>query len=176
MGFLFSGIFWGAFLILVGVVMILNMIFGIRIPMFRILFALFLICWGISMLTGIDLRGHSRNTAVFEQKDIAADGSHNGYSVVLSKSTVDLSAIKLGDGVKRVRVSTVFGASTVLIDPTVPAKIHISSAFASAKLPDGNVISFGDYTYTTQSLKPDTKAYLLVEASTVFGEMQIITR
>jgi predicted membrane protein len=176
MGFLFSGVFWGVFLILIGVVMILNMVFGIRIPVFRILFALFLIFWGISMLTGINFRGHGRNSAVFERKDIAADGTHNDYSVVFGKSTVDLSAIKLEDGVKRVQVSTVFGASTVLIDKAVPARIRLSSAFASARLPDGNVISFGDYSYATESLKPDTKAYLLIEASTVFGEMQIIAK
>jgi predicted membrane protein len=176
MGFLFSGMFWGVFLILIGVVMILNMIFGIRIPVFRILFALFLIFWGISMLTGINFRGHGRNTAVFERKDIAADGTHNDYSVVFGKSTVDLSSVKLEDAVKRVRVSTVFGGSTVLIDKAMPVRIRISSAFAGARLPDGNVISFGDYTYMTDSLKPDTKAYLLVEASTVFGEMEIIAK
>lgn len=176
MGFIFTGAFWGVFLIVVGVVLILNMIFGIRIPVIRILFALFLIFWGVSLLTGINFRGHGRNNAVFEEKDIAADGTHNEYSVVFGSSNVDLTGIRPGDAVKKIEISTVFGSSVVTIDPAVPCKIKVSSAFGAARLPDGNVISFGDYTYRSDNLKADTTAYLLIDVSTVFGETRIVTK
>ena len=42
-------------------------------------------------------------------------------------------------------------------------------------MPDGNVISFGKYTYKNKSYS-DTAAYLKVDASVVFGELEIVER
>lgn len=54
-------------------------------------------------------------------------------------------------------------------------KIKVDAAFASAKMPDGNRISFGDYTYQTKSLK-EGEDYLRVDADVVFGELVIEER
>ena len=176
MGFIFSGVFWGVFLILVGAVMVLNIVLGIKIPVFRILFALFLIFWGISLLTGMNFRHRGRNAAVFEDRDITADGTHNQYSVVFGQSNIDLTGIRPAGAVRRVEISTVFGNSTVTLDPSVPCKVRVTSAFAAARLPDGNVISFGEYAFKTDSLTEDTTAYLQVDASTVFGETRFVLK
>ncbi len=52
MGFLASGVFWGSVIILFGISIILNSVFGISIPVFKIVLALILIYFGISILAG----------------------------------------------------------------------------------------------------------------------------
>lgn len=49
-----SKLFWGAIVVLAGLVIIANAVFNINIPIFRVFFALLLIYWGVKML--IDIR------------------------------------------------------------------------------------------------------------------------
>jgi hypothetical protein len=53
--------------------------------------------------------------------------------------------------------------------------IRTNAAFASAEMPDGNSISFGNYSYKTKTFSPGTN-YLEIEASVVFGKLSIIER
>ncbi len=57
----------------------------------------------------------------------------------------------------------------------MPAKIIVNSVFAGARMPDGNTIAFGQYTYKSDSLKEDT-SFLQVQANVVFGGLQIINK
>ena len=51
-------------------------------------------------------------------------------------------------------------------------KIKPSSVFGKAVLPDGNTITFGDYNYT-DSGEYDKDEFIEIEASVVFGSMEI---
>mgnify|MGYP003990967287 FL=1 len=52
MPFLFSGLFWGVMLVLFGASMILRAVFNLDIPIFRIIFALVIIYFGVKLLLG----------------------------------------------------------------------------------------------------------------------------
>ena len=56
MGFVFSEVFWGIFLIIIGLIIVVKVVFGINIPLMRIILALLLIYIGVSYLTGWFLR------------------------------------------------------------------------------------------------------------------------
>ena len=175
MGFIFTGVFWGVVLILIGLGVIINVVFGIRIPIFRTIFALFLIYLGIQMLTGTSFWNKSKKAAVFEEKKIEVTTASDKYDVVFGKGEIDLSGIKLKDRNVRVDINTVFGGSVIKINPALPTKIMASSAFGGAHLPDGNVVAFGQYTYKNDSFK-DAKIYLLINASVIFGGIKFVVK
>ena len=175
MGFIFSGVFWGIIIVIIGLSIILNVIFGVHIPLFRIVFALFLIWLGITLLTGGSFWSKDKNKAIFEEKRIDAIKKASKYDVVFGKGVIDLSNIILEDKVFKVEINTVFASNTIEIDPKMPAKIIVNSVFAGARMPDGNTIAFGQYTYKSDSLKEDT-SYLQVQANVVFGGLQIINK
>lgn len=175
MGFIYSGVFWGVIIVLIGLSILLNVVFGIRVPFFRIAFALFLIWLGITLLTGRTFWSREKNKAIFEEKRIDSITPHSKYDIVFAKGVVDLSKVTLEDKIYKVEVNTVFGSGTIEIDPTLPTKIIVNSVFAGASMPDGNTIAFGQYTYKSDSLKED-KNYLLVKANVVFGGLQIVKK
>jgi predicted membrane protein len=175
MGFIFTGVFWGVVLILIGLGVIINVVFGIKIPIFRTIFALFLIYLGIQMLTGISFWSKSKKSAVFEEKAIEVITAADKYDVVFGKGEIDLSGIELKDQNVRVDINTIFGGSVIKIDPAIPTKIVASSAFGGAHLPDGNVVAFGQYTYKTENFKSAEK-HLLIHAAVVFGGIEFVAK
>jgi predicted membrane protein len=170
----FSGFFWGTFLIVLGVVIILKVLFNINIPVFRILFAVLLIYLGIRILIGGFCCGRPGNTVSFGESNIrASDMPGNEYQVLFGKGVVDLTGVSLEQGTARKKVHTVFGSCTLRIDPAMPVTITADSAFASARFPDGNVITFGKYTYRSKNYQ-DTANALVIDADVVFGQLDVV--
>lgn len=56
--------------------------------------------------------------------------------------------------------------------PAQPLKIKVDAAFAGAKMPDRNMISFGEYYYQTLAIQSD-QPYGKVEVNVVFGAMEL---
>ncbi len=174
MSFVFSGLFWGAIVVLIGLTIILNGVLGIRIPIIRIVFGLLLIYWGISLLLGLSFRRTSGTTA-FSDSRLESTEASGKQDVVFGRSTIDLTGVQLKPGVNRYEVNTVFGASVIRLNPATPAKVVVSSAFAGVRLPDGNTLAFGDNTWLSPAFKPDS-AYLYLKVGVVFGGVEITAR
>jgi predicted membrane protein len=173
MNFLFSGIFWGMVVILIGLIIIINVIFHTHIPIFSILFGLFFVWLGIRVLIGTN-RPRTPQQAIFEEKKIETDSTSNKYDVVFGKGMIDLSGYKIKEGGSRIEINTVFGSSEIKIDSTMPVKIRASSAFGSARMPDKSMVGFGENTYRSEVLKQtDTKNYLLIDLHVVFGSAEV---
>lgn len=173
MGCLFcSGMFWGVLLILLGISMILKVLFNITIPIFRIAFALLLIYLGVKILLGHSIE-RRKNTVFFNDSKIEYTESSDEYNVLFGKGVIDLSNVSLEKKIVEVKVNTVFAEGTIKINPALPTKILVNSAFAGARMPDGNVISFGNYTYKTKSFK-ENENYLKIETNVVFGSLKVV--
>ncbi len=171
MGFVFSGLFWGLVIVLAGLSIILNVAFGLKIPFFRILFGLVLIYIGVSMLIGTRVRVRTHNTTVFDESTMEVTKAGE-YNVIFSRSVIDLTRLELKPGRNKVEVNTVFGAAVLKVDPATPVRLRASAAFAGARMPDGNTLSFGDYKWHSDSLN-DSTPFLDIEASVVFGSLEI---
>lgn len=170
MGFLFSGVFWGVILILIGLSIILQMIFKIHIPVFRIVVAFLLIYAGIRVLVGGSWFQTGQNSVIFEEKDLKT-GTGREYSVIFGKAAVDATQ-PLPDEGEKFEVNTVFGSSVLRISDDVPTRVKVDAVFAGATLPDGNTISFGTYNYVNNAYEKG-KAHRFVDANVVFGSMRI---
>ena len=171
MGFIFSQVFWGIFLILLGTSFILKVVFHLDIPVFRLFVSFFLIYLGIRVLTlGFSSERNNRNMIFNDyQFQVNADGD---YNVIFGRGVVDLTHYQI-DANTRIKVNTIFGSGLIKIDPTQPLKVKVDSAFAGARMPDGNLISFGEYTYQTPAVK-EGQLYGKMEVNVVFGELQLI--
>jgi hypothetical protein len=166
-----SGTFWGVLLIFIGILLILKVLFNINIPVFRILFALLLIYFGIRILVGGTTCGLSHHE-YFNEPHVAVNRGDD-YRVVFGKGVIDLTTVSLSSGTVHKEIHTVFGNSLVKVSRQLPVKIVTEAAFGAVHMPDGNVISVGRYTYTTPAFKEGEK-HLLVAANVVFGELTIV--
>lgn len=170
--FIFSGVFWGAILILLGISIILRSIFNIHIPFFQILIAFFFIYLGISILAGGVCWKRSPRMIIFEEREVEAK-SQDKYDIVFGSGEIDLSKVSLEKGSVMISINTVFGSGILKIDPQIPAEIRVDSVFAGTKFPDGNSIFMGKYIYKTREIKPDEN-HLIVDANVVFGSLEVV--
>jgi predicted membrane protein len=174
MGFIFSGIFWGIILILLGLSVILNIVFNIHLPFFRILFSLIIIYFGLRLLVGGAWCSHAKNSAICQKADITVNQTDNEYKVIFGRATFNTSDTLNSEMKRNISVKTIFGEGTIIISSTVPTIVRVTSAFGSATFPDGNTITFGEYTYRNKACGSDLTNCKRINAEVVFGSMKII--
>lgn len=174
MGFLSNGIFWGILLMLVGLVMLLKIIFGVNIPLFKILFGLFFIYIGVRIITGVSRKEDNSSSVVFGENRVKYDENNTEHNIVFSKGILDFSEARVGT-TKPSQIHLVFSDGTLLINQDIPLKIKVKGAFSGCNFPDGTTISFGEYTYTTKAFS-ETQPYLLVNADVVFSALKVKTK
>ncbi len=173
MGFLFSSFFWGAVIILFGLSIILKAIFNIKIPVFSIIIALIFIWLGLKILFGAFGVKTSKNTVVFSEGSLKVSEKNEDYNIVMGRGTIDLTEMGITEDSPNVEINIVFGKAEVKIDSNKPMIMKVSSVFAGAHLPGGNVAAIGNNTYATPSYEK-SKPHLVVKADVVFGELNII--
>jgi hypothetical protein len=169
------GIIWGAFLILLGISIILRVAFGIKV--FGLMFAFFLIFIGISILAGknrlFQFR-HGPRDVIMEERVITETPRNNSeYNVVFGSSVYDFRNIEYPENKSvRIKLNTVFGRSVVKIRKGQPVHIKSDAVFGSSEMPDSNTVAFGSITYETDSFSV-AENHLYIEAPVVFGSLQI---
>ena len=175
MPFLFSGLFWGVMLVLFGISMILKAMFHFDIPIFRIIFALIIIYFGVKLLLGRHAFKGDNNYSMFRSSDVTMSEDGGEYDVIFRQSNIDLSNIDISESSKKVEVNVVFGSGNLLIDPAKPMKLNISTVFADCKLPHRSINFFGDSNYTTSSYV-EGENYILLNIDVVFGNAIVIEK
>lgn len=171
MKFLLTGLFFGTLLILWGLSLIVESIFGITIPVLRIGFAVILIYAGLLLIKGM-YEAHNQKTIFFSQESIKADKENSEYyKIAFGQGTVDLSDIQPGDEPKRVQVYTLFGKATLIINPAVPTHIAATSILSGVTFPDKTIVSLGNYTYNTAPI--EQKPQIIIDATAVFSALEV---
>ena len=163
------GFLAGGLLVLLGLGLLLNVVLGISIPVFPILFGLAIIYLGIRILTG------GRWGRWGEWHHVSSLKSGDRHDVVFGRSDVDLTGITLQSETVYVEASTVFGSSDVRIDARTPTKIFASVAFGGVRLPDGGTTAFGDHVWKSAGLD-EAKPHIELHISCVFGSVRVSSR
>lgn len=173
MGFMFSQVFWGLLLIVLGLSIILKVIFNLNIPVFRMVISFLLIYMGLQILFGgFPFEKNDRNV-IFNDNRIKVTAAGD-YNIIFGKGIVDLTDF-IADAHTRIEINTIFGSGLIKLKPEQPLKIVVNSAFAGAKMPDGNMISFGKYIYQTPGFK-ENQTFSEVAVNVVFGEVEFTER
>jgi hypothetical protein len=184
MGFIFSGLFWGIILILLGISVIINIVFHIHIPFFRIVIALILIYMGIRVLIGDHWRSHRCTSTSGGSLSLFSDSvcdriSGDEYSVVFGRCTFDAEKIFSSEGAKSsCKINTVFGSSVIRIPKSIPIAVRITAAFGGVRLPDGSMVSFGQTVYKNDASRanPEAAGIKTIDLNVVFGGSEIEER
>ena len=113
------------------------------------------------------------NEAVFESMNFKHDSNTKEYSIIFGSGTMDLGDIVPTDSNADAEANVVFGDGKVIIKKGVPVIMHVTSAFGEARMPNGNMINFGESYYKNEAYvegQPCTK----IKAGVVFGKLEII--
>jgi len=169
------GLFWGVLLVLIGLAAIFRVVFDVNL--FGVLFALFLIFIGVSMLVGKPwmFRGHKdEKTTMFEDRSLKEQPKDRAeYNVIFGQSVYDFRDIQFPDNEPiRVKINTIFGNSVIKISRNTPVKIKSDAVFAGASMPDGNTVAFGSIQYATDTFGVALNQ-LIIDAPVVFGALQV---
>lgn len=177
MGFIFTGIFWGIFFLILGITIILKTFFNIDIPFFRIFIALFFIWIGLKILIGGGpLFKSSKNGVIFGEARIDAGNIENlkdEYNIIFGRGIIDFTKIELKNTNNEIKINTIFANSRIKLNSEIPVVINTDSAFARIKFPDKTITSFGSYSYKTESFNEE-KPHLKVKIDVVFGSVDIV--
>jgi hypothetical protein len=170
------GLFWGVLLVLIGLAAIFRVVFDVNL--FGVLFALFLIFIGISILVGKPwmFRGnHGENNIIFQDSVVHEQPRENTeYNVIFGKSVYDFTDITFPDNSPvKIKINTIFGHTQIRIKKSTPIRIKSDAVFASAGMPDGNSVAFGSIQYATDTTAV-TLNYLYIEAPVLFGALEVL--
>jgi hypothetical protein len=149
---LFDGIFWGLFFVVIGVWIMVRRYVPVNIPLGRVIFALVFVYLGVRILiSGPQIR--ERNTIVFSDThmDWTSDTHGNDYNIIFSRGTVDLTGLAPAGGSVYKEVNVVFG---------------------SVRSPNGTSVSFRDTVYSTPAYRAGADA-VRIKATAVFGTLYI---
>ncbi len=173
-----AGIFWGAFLLLLGIAMIIKVIFQVEFPVFKVVVGIFLVLLGIKVLFGrFILPSHhfEPEETIFSERTYDNPESGKEYTVLFAKGVYDFTNVDLSKGSFHAKISTVFGGTQVIIPRDLPVRITADAVFAGAELPDNNTAVFGSTVYESDSWNPDS-ASINIKMDVVFGGVQVIRR
>lgn len=174
MGF---GLLVGVLIILFGLGIIVNVVFHVNIPIFKILFGLLLIYIGLKIILGNwfpspVIQKHSRD-AVFNNRTYhGLPDNSNEYNAVFGKAVIDLRGIELKEKITRIKINAVFGGAEVILDKNMPVRIKADAVFGGVQTPENVAGGFGAASYQSQDFD-ENKNYLLIDASSVFGGIEI---
>jgi hypothetical protein len=168
-----SVVFLGSFLVVMGLVIILNVIFKVDIPVFRILIAFVFLFIGIKILLGKHMNVFGHNTAQINNTSINQPGSQE-YNIVFSKNIVDLRDTSFTDNKPvRTHVNVVFGHCEIFLSKDIPFRITSNTAFANIKQPDGNTVVVGSTKNQSKDLD-ESKPFIDLKIDAVFAEVSLV--
>ena len=173
-----AGLFWGAFLLLLGVALIIKVVFQIDFPVFKVLVGIFLVLLGIKVLFGrfvIPSHHFEPEETIFNERTYNNPESGKEYTVLFARGVYDFTNVDLSKGSYHTKISTVFGGTQIIVPRDVPVRIKADAVFAGAELPDGNTAVFGNSVYESDSWSADSAA-INIKVDVVFGGVQVIRR
>lgn len=169
MNFIWSGVFWGVVLVLLGFSVILKSVLNIDIPVIKIVFALILIYLGIRLLAGPSLK--NKGLFFFDRSKIKVNIEKDEYNVIFGSGEIDLRDLaELKHNSKR-EINIIFGSGRVILPENIPVEIKTDTVFGESKFPDGKTDFFGEYHYSKNSELEGN--VLLLEINVVFGSIRV---
>ena len=173
-----AGLFWGAFLLLLGIALIIKVVFQVDFPIFKVVFGIFLILLGIKVLFGrfgVSHHHFKPEETIFSERVYDNPEPGKEYTVLFAKGVYDFTNVDLSKGTYRTKISTVFGGAQIIIPRDVPVRIKADAVFAGAELPDGHTAVFGNSVYESENWRPDSVG-IDIKIDVVFGGVQVIQR
>lgn len=179
-----KSMFWGIALVTIGLILLIQSIFKIDLPIFRILIGVGIVYLGVKMVFGsfgIEIRGAklekvaTATSVIFTDADLKSksdDKVNRDFQTVFGNSRLDLSSLSENELAEKIEVSTVFGKTQIVTPENLPLLVETNTAFGSVNVRGDKTSAIGNGVFRTQGFHSD-KPYLKIEANSVFGEVEI---
>lgn len=171
-----SKLFWGLLIILIGVSIIINHVFKVDFPLFKVIIALVIIYFGISMLIGSFNFGSASGgefSNVFSSQNYQPEqiSENLEFNSVFGGSKIDLRNAQFTKDNVRLEINAIFGSVKVYLPENAKVSVKASSVFGSVKGPGYRQDGIGDQEFSmNKGLSGPT---IRVEASAAFGDIRI---
>ncbi|MFP5518257.1 MAG: hypothetical protein ACLGGX_00005 [Bdellovibrionia bacterium] len=176
-----KNMFLGIIIITIGLLVLLNSIFGFNLPVIKILFGIALIYWGLKVLFGsfeltqkieMQKRATDREAIFAESEFSLREQNKDEYVTVFGSSTMDLS--DLTEVPKdEIEYVVVMGRSKLILPKSIPAIVYTQSVMSNTDFKEGQKNVVGSIAFKN-SLYKEGEPALVVQAKVVFGDLRII--
>jgi len=160
----------GIILLILGIVLLMANILGIKINFFRLFPGVLLVILGISILFG---QFGSHNGVIFDKRKINVDKTFKEKNIIFAEGIIDLNDIKEIEATRKIKINVIFGSGRLILNPGVPSVIHASSVFANSELPENSVSFIGSTEYRMGDIQPG-QSFLDIETNVIFGQLKVI--
>ncbi|MBN2828804.1 MAG: hypothetical protein JXR56_00625 [Candidatus Cloacimonetes bacterium] len=167
--YLFTGVYWGIILVLIGLGYIYNTVAHKNLPVVRMAIGVVVLTIGIQIIYST-MNPKGSHFVLFRGSKVTHETAGD-YSVVFGSTTVDLTDIDLTQGDVRKSVEVVFGGAEIYIPRDVPVEIKSETVFGSTETPFGNSQGFGDRSFTKSAVS-DSLGKLIIKSECVFGSVE----
>lgn len=167
--------FWGFVLLLVGLIIVANAVFGFNLPVIRVLIGFCFVYLGIKIAFGsawrnwtdFEKRGNpEKGQIIFNEGKTSprflSDLDGRSFNVVFGEGKLDLTQTELGEK-EELEINTVFGSAKIYLPSDVAVQASVTSFAGTTKIPE---------TTSTHSNEQKLKT-LKLEVNTVFGSTQV---
>lgn len=171
-----SKLFWGVVIIFIGVSLIVNYLFKIDLPIFKILFALLIIYIGVKILLGsFNFKSSSYEddrSGVFTKTEMTPESlsKKDEFSIVFGNSKIDLRNTQFESGTK-LEMNAVFGSMDVKLPPDVFVSLEASSVFGSVRGAERSIDGIGEQ--ESEWGDASKGRHLRIKANAVFGNVRL---
>ena len=198
--YMFWELLFGVLLILWGISYITESVFHIHIPVFGIVFGLFLLYLGVEVISGFShwpkngcthcnasskqankssecrVTTMSSSHITVDDNSLAHKEAPWEYKTIMGTSRLDLSeltpqALRAAGTTCTINSDTIFGSTEILLPKNVPVRIIAKSCCAHVVTPDDCAMVFGSHTYNSHKHE---QPLLLIYSSTICGKTIII--
>lgn len=174
---MFTNMTFGIVLILFGLVILIKALFGIDIPLFRILCGCGLIYWGINLITNLTLYppiNHYQENIRFSSSIINLFGRipiKKEYNTIFGKLNLTIADTIILDRPQYVKIRTIFGTTELTIPQDMPTQINMMSRFGSTQVVNQSTVSFGEKTVYLGPIRQNP--LLIIDIETIFGNCNV---
>ncbi len=169
--------FWGIFLILLGMALLVRVLLNIDLPVLRILGGLLLILLGVRIIVGgFDIWPFkTSDNEIFFRSEIIDDSIElaDEYNLVFSQTTFELGKLDLKEKRKELKINNIFSGCIVYLPENVPVNIIVEAVFAGVKMPTRNTPVFGRGAFRSDEFDPH-QPHIDIRVNVVFGSVTLM--
>jgi energy-coupling factor transporter transmembrane protein EcfT len=160
----------GIILLILGIILLLANVLGLKINFFRLFPGVILLILGIIVLFG---QFGGRHEVIFDRKKIDLNEPYVEKNIVFAEGEINLNDLEQLESGKKMKINVIFGSGKLYLNPEIPTVVNASTVFGSLELPQRTVNFIGSTEYRFGDIQPG-QPFLDIEINVIFGQLRTI--
>ncbi len=135
---MFCSMIWGLILVLIGTSILINVLFGINIPIIKFLLAAFFIYMGIKILMPSSFKKWCKKYSYeCTYKSESESFKEDKFNACFTSTSLDLNSFNALTEPKTIYISAQFAEVKVTLPNNIPVHVKADATFSAVNLPNG---------------------------------------